>query len=202
MTSSKPASRYRVTVFCSANENIDPRFFVAARQFAKSMAERGWELIYGGAGVGLMGCFANEVLKHGGTVRGAITENLAKGFEVAHKGLAELVITKDLLERKRWLMEEGDAFVIFPGGLGTLDEALEAITTKGLGDHTKPIVFVNLDAFWQSQIKVFQEFAMQGMIRAEGGLRLYEVCDTVEETLTVLAAAMATSLAASESSGK
>lgn len=178
-------SPFKVTVFCSANDNIDPRFFRAAGLFSAGLASRGWELVYGGANVGLMGHFANEAIRNGAKVRGAITAELAKGFEVAHKGITELVITQDLLERKRWLMDAGDAFAIFPGGLGTLDEALEAITTKGLGSHKKPIVFVDLDGFWQSQIKVFQEFAMQGMIRAEGGLRLYEVCETVEETLAV-----------------
>lgn len=178
----------RITVFCSANQNIDPRFFHSAGHFAHALAQRGWELIYGGANVGLMGHFANETMKHGGVVRGAITKGLAAGFEVAHSGITELVITQDLLERKRWLMDSGDAFAIFPGGLGTLDEALEVITTKGLGDHQKPIVFVNLDGFWQNQIQVFQEFAMQGMIRADGGLRLYEVCDSVEEAIAVFEA--------------
>ena len=73
---------YRITVFCSANENIDPRFYRAAGFFAEGMAKRGWELIYGGANVGLMGHFANELIKHGGSVRGAITEGLANGTEV------------------------------------------------------------------------------------------------------------------------
>lgn len=176
---------YRVTVFCSANKNIDPKFFDAAKEFSIGLVKRGWELIYGGAQVGLMGQFADSVVEAGGVARGAITEGLAKNIETPHRGLAELVMVKDLFERKRWMNDEGDAFVIFPGGFGTLDEALEVITWKSLKCHDKPIVFVNLDGFWQSQIKAFGDFADRGMIRP-GGLELYEVVDSVEEVWKVL----------------
>ncbi len=176
---------FRVTVFCSANEGLDPLFYESAELFAQGLAARGWELVYGGACVGLMGRFADACLAAGGVVRGAITHSLASGREVAHAQLSELVVVDDLFERKRWMNSEGDAFVIFPGGLGTLDEALEVITWKMIGDHTKPIVFVNLSGFWQNQLHTFRQMAAQGVIRADG-LNLYEVVDSVEGIWDVL----------------
>jgi uncharacterized protein (TIGR00730 family) len=176
---------YRVSVFCSANQNIEPAFFIAATEFAQGLARREWELIYGGSRVGLMGHFADVAKNHGSIVRGAITEDLAADHEMPHRGLDELVFVKDLFERKRYLMEAADAFVIFPGGFGTLDEALEVITWKALGSHQKPIVFVNLAGFWQSQLDVFRGMADRGMIR-DGGLELYEVADSIEGVWKIL----------------
>lgn len=178
-------SAFRVTVFCSAVSTIDAAFFTAADEFAQGLARRKWELLYGGGQVGLMGRFADAALAAGGCVRGAITEDLAKGHEVAHRGLDELLIVEDLFERKRWMMEEADAFVIFPGGFGTLDEALEVITWKALGCHAKPIVFVNLKGFWQHQIKVFDEFVNSGVVRKENR-DLFVTCDTLDDTWMVL----------------
>jgi uncharacterized protein (TIGR00730 family) len=175
----------KVAVFCSANPNLDPKFIAAAKDFGQGLARRKWELIYGGAQVGLMGTFADACLAGGGVARGAITEGLAKGPEVAHARLQELVIVKDLFERKRWMNDEADVFTIFPGGLGTLDEALEVITWKSLGLHEKPIVFVNLEGFWQSQLEVFRELSRKGVIR-RGGLDLYTVTDTVEGLWSIL----------------
>ncbi|MES2963368.1 MAG: TIGR00730 family Rossman fold protein [Bdellovibrionota bacterium] len=176
---------YRVAVFCSANAGLDAKFIEAAEQFGQGLAARRWELIYGGAQVGLMGTFADSCLAGGGVVRGAITKGLAAGREIAHERIQELVIVEDLYERKRWMNDEADAFAIFPGGLGTLDEALEVITWKSLGCLDKPIVFVNLGGFWQSQLEVFRELSRKGVIRA-GGLDLYTVTDTVEGLWSIL----------------
>ena len=132
-----------------------------------------------------MGEFARAQIAAGGIVRGAITESLASGNEGVNKDLHEVVLVGDLFERKRWMMEEADAFLIFPGGFGTLDEALEVITWKSLHCHAKPILFVNLKGFWQNLISVFKEFERAGMIRP-GGLDLYAVCNTLDETWKLL----------------
>jgi len=185
MIANRKSGAYRVAVFCSANSKLHPEFFEAAANFSQNLARRGWELIYGGAQVGLMGCFADEQIKAGGVARGAITEGLARTQETPHRGLNELVVVKNLFERKRWMMEEADAFVIFPGGLGTLDEALEVITWKSLNELDKPILFVNLRDFWQTQLNTFNGFAAHGMIRA-GGLELFEVCARGEQIWKIL----------------
>jgi uncharacterized protein (TIGR00730 family) len=168
-----------VAVYCSANPGLDAKIVEEARRFAQGLAQRGWELVYGGAAVGLMGVLADECLKAGGVARGSITHDLARKQEIPHRGLQELVMADDLFERKRWMMKEADAFVIFPGGFGTLDEALEAITWKSLGCLDKPILFVNIDGFWQTLINAFGDLASRGVIRP-GGLDLYEVVDSAE----------------------
>lgn len=174
-----PSRPYRVAVFCSANAHIQERFFSAATSFAQGLARRGWELIYGGAQAGLMGHFADEALKAGGVVRGAIPGGATLAAERPHPRIQELVMVGDMFERKRWFMLNSDAFVVFPGGFGTLDEALEVITWKSIRCLEKPILFVNLEGFWQNQLQTFEEFARQGMIRS-GGLDLYEVHDSLE----------------------
>lgn len=180
----------RIAVFCSAASEMAESYYREATEFAKGLAQRNWELVYGGGAKGLMGHFANETLKFGGLVRGAITADLAAGPEIAHQGLTELVIVKDLFERKGWMMDRSDAFMIFPGGLGTLDEALEVLTWKTLKCHQKPIVFVNVDQFWQHQMKVFEYFGREGMLHTPKGLprepKDYDVCDTSKEALAVL----------------
>ncbi len=176
---------FRVSFFCSAREVLDPRILDQAAEFARAIAERKWELLYGGGRAGLMGFIADQALAAGGIVRGAITESLAAGSEGLHPGLHEAVVVKDLFERKKWLMENADGFVIFPGGFGTLDEALEAITWKALGCHDKAVVFANIGGFWQDQLDVFQRLSAHRMI-APNGLRLYTSCESVTEILEVL----------------
>ena len=182
----------RIAVFCSANSEIESEFFALAKSLSEGLARRKFQLVYGGARVGLMGALADAMLEAGGIVRGAITESLAATREMPHKGIQELVVVKDLFDRKRWMMDHADAFVILPGGLGTLDEALEVITWRALKCHDKPILFVNIGGFWQSQLNVFAELEKRGMIRARvggesrGEAQLYQVCNTLEEVWTVL----------------
>ncbi|MES2856603.1 MAG: TIGR00730 family Rossman fold protein [Bdellovibrionota bacterium] len=175
----------RIGVFCSANSGLDASFYEAADLFGQGLGQRRWELIYGGATVGLMGRFADSALKHGAAARGALTASLAVTQEMPHKGLTELVIVDDLFDRKRWMNDRSDAFAIFPGGLGTLDEALEVITWKSLGYHEKPIIFVNLGGFWHSQLEAFRDLASRGVIRP-GGLDLYQVVNDVEGLWAIL----------------
>ncbi|HVK62721.1 MAG TPA: TIGR00730 family Rossman fold protein [Bdellovibrionales bacterium] len=175
----------RVGVFCSANSGLDPQFYKAADAFGQGLARRGWEMIYGGATVGLMGRFADSCVANKAVVRGALTRGLAASREMPHEHLTELVIVEDLFDRKRWMNDHSDAFAIFPGGLGTLDEALEVITWKSLGYHDKPIVFVNLGGFWHSQLEAFRDLESRGVIR-KGGLDLYQVADDLEGLWSIL----------------
>jgi uncharacterized protein (TIGR00730 family) len=157
----------KICVFCSASDGLDPRIAADVPSFISALKSRGGEFLYGGGRVGLMGIFANEALRQGVSSRGCITKGL-QDWEVGHTGLNELAVVADLFERKRWFINQSDAFVIYPGGFGTLDEALEVITWKVLGElGTKPIVFVNLNGFWDSTLAVFQELVGQKVIRKE-----------------------------------
>ena len=120
-----------------------------AESCGRLVAERGLELVYGGAGVGLMGAAANAALEAGGRVIGIIPERLVE-WEVAHQGLSELRVVGSMYERKQIMMDLSDAFIALPGGIGTLDEILEVMTQNALGYFWKPLALVNTHGFFDS----------------------------------------------------
>ena len=121
-------------VFCGAQMGRNPAHVEAARSLGSAMARRGITLIYGAGGIGLMGVMADAVLAEGGTVVGVIPESL-ESLEVAHRELSEKVVTEDMFQRKQVMMDRADAFVVLPGGFGSLDEFFEVLTWKQLGLH-------------------------------------------------------------------
>ncbi len=176
---------FSICVFCSASSQIGRGIWEAAQDFSWQLAQRGWTLVYGGGASGLMGHFANSVLEKKGQVIGVIPTCLHDTKEVAHPGLTQLLIVDDLFARKRAMIQQSDAFVIFPGGWGTLDEAMEVLTWKALGQIDKPIYFVNIDDFWTSQLQVFEEMRRAGMVRDEA-FQLYSVSTSVDDTFRFL----------------
>jgi uncharacterized protein (TIGR00730 family) len=142
-------------VFCSSSDAVDPIFFDAAAQLGALIVRRGWTLIYGGGRIGLMGALARAVHQNGGQVIGVIPEALqAKGL--AYPAADELVVTRDLRERKAVMESRADAFVGLPGGFGTLEELLEIVTLKQLKFHTKPIILVNTRGFYDPLQHMFE----------------------------------------------
>jgi uncharacterized protein (TIGR00730 family) len=155
-----------VTVFCGSSDLVDGKYFAAASELGAKLARRGWRLIYGGGGVGLMGALARAVLAHGGEVTGIIPKALLE-LGVGDTGLTELVVTDGLRDRKAIMDERGDAFVALPGGLGTLEEVLEALTLKQLGYHRKPIAVLDLHGFFDPLWLQFQRGIDEGFIKPE-----------------------------------
>jgi hypothetical protein len=155
-----------VTVFCGSSDSVDRKYFAAAEELGTKLARRGWRLIYGGGGVGLMGSLARAVLAHGGEVTGIIPKALLE-LGVGDTGLTELVVTDGLRDRKAIMDERGDAFVALPGGLGTLEEVLEALTLKQLGYHRKPIAVLDLHGFFDPLWAQFQRGIDEGFIKPE-----------------------------------
>lgn len=119
-----------------------------AMQLGKLFALEGITLVYGGGGVGLMGVVANSALKAGARVVGIIPRFLLRR-EAGHPALSETVVVETMHERKLQMFERSDGFVILPGGLGTLEEFFEVLSWRTLGLHTKPIVIVDQDGYWQ-----------------------------------------------------
>jgi len=150
-----------------------------ARDVGKGLARRGIRLVYGGASIGMMGEVADAVLEEGGEVTGVIPENLMID-EVAHSGLTELIVTRDMHERKMAMFERSDAFISLPGGLGTLEETLEIITWKYLGIHIRPIILVNHDNFFGGLLAQFARCEKEGVMR-EGLGGLWRALDGVDE---------------------
>ncbi|MFC1429976.1 TIGR00730 family Rossman fold protein [Streptacidiphilus sp. N1-3] len=134
-----------VTVFCSAFD-LDERYTGPAREFARLLGERGHTLVWGGSHAGLMGLVADEAKAVGGKLVGVSVELLA---HKTYQGADELVMTRDLAERKAVLLARADAIVVLVGGLGTLDEVTEVVELKKHGLHIKPVVLLDTEGFYQ-----------------------------------------------------
>jgi hypothetical protein len=138
----------RVCVFCGSRPGTQPGFSDHARELGLRIAERGLELVYGGASVGLMGDLADAVLAAGGKVIGVIPRGLVEK-ELAHDGLDDLRVVESMHERKAMMADLSDAFIALPGGFGTLDELFEIITWAQIGLHKKPIGLLNTLGYFE-----------------------------------------------------
>jgi uncharacterized protein (TIGR00730 family) len=155
-----------VTVFCGSSNVVDAKYYAAARELGEKLARRQVRLVYGGGSVGLMGVLSRAVLAHGGHVTGVIPKALLD-LGVGDTNVSELVVTDGLRDRKAIMDERGDAFVALPGGLGTLEEVLEALTLKQLGYHTKPVVVLDLDGYFDPLWAQIQRGIDEGFIKPE-----------------------------------
>lgn len=151
----------RICVYCSASDLVPAAFFEEARALGAGIAARGWQLVYGGGSVGLMGALAESVHASGGHVIGVIPQGLLDR-EVGYLKSDELIVTTTLRERKQAMDDRADAFVALAGGFGTIEELIEIMTLRQLGYHTKPILIVNTDGFYDSLLAQFERlFALQ-----------------------------------------
>lgn len=154
-------SRRRISsicVFCGSRHGSNPAYAEDARELGHLMAERGIRLVYGGGRVGLMGEIADAVMAAGGEVIGVIP-TLLVDKEVEHRGLTQLHEVGSMHERKAMMEQLSDAFVVLPGGYGTLDEACEILTWSQLGLHRKPIGVVNTAGYYD-RLSVFLDHAL------------------------------------------
>src|SRR5438552_6454760 len=136
-----------VCVYCGSSAGTEPAFGEAAGRFGRILAESGVRLIYGGGSVGLMGILADAVLAHGGKATGIIPDFLTQRERPRRLG-QELIVTRDMHERKRTMFDRADAFVALPGGIGTLEQLVEQLTWAQLGRHRKPILIANINGYW------------------------------------------------------
>lgn len=152
MSNSKPATNKSICVFCGASETVDAHFFDLATRCGKTIAKRGYRMVYGGGTVGLMGASALAAHKSGGDVLGIIPQFLAD-IEDVYEDIEHRIV-KDMHERKHQMYEESDAFIVLPGGIGTLEEAIEIMSWMRLHLHAKPLVFVDTDGYWAPLMKL------------------------------------------------
>jgi hypothetical protein len=155
----------QVCVFCGSSPGTDPAFAAAAERLGTALAERGIGLVYGGASVGLMGVVADAAIAAGGRATGVITESLA-GHEIAHSTLDDLHVVTTMHERKALMSELSDAFVMLPGGFGTCEEFMEAVTWAQLGIHDKRCGVLNVHGFFDDLLAFLGRAVDQGFIRS------------------------------------
>ena len=162
----------KVCIFCGANSSLDPRVEIEVKNTMVHFAHEGIELVYGGAAIGIMGSLANQLINLGGRVTGIIPRQLMKK-EIAHGGLNELHVVKDMHERKKMMYDLSDAFLIFPGGMGTLDELFEILTWKQIGLHQKPIALLNINGYYDHLLKFLDHAVEQKLIKPEDRAYLF-----------------------------
>jgi len=170
-----------ICVYCGSGPGQNPAFLTAARKFGEILARNRVRLVYGGGSLGLMGELANAVLDNGGEVTGIIPEFLTNREKKLTRA-QEVIVTRDMHERKRIMFEHADAFVALPGGIGTLEETVEQMTWAQLGRHKKPIILANIEGFWDPLCALLDHMTDLAFIRP--GLMVEPiVVDRVEDIL-------------------
>lgn len=151
-----------ITVYLGANAGNDPALAAAVRELGSWIGANGHRLVYGGSRSGLMGQLAQSALDAGGTVTGVEPQFFVQQ-ELQHDGLTELIVTKDMTERKTKMIELGDAFIAFPGGTGTLEEITEVISKLSLGQLDAPCILYDLNSYYQPLHRLLQQMIAMGL---------------------------------------
>lgn len=173
-----------VCVFCGASNNVPKKFLEIGATFGEILARNDTTLVYGGGDCGVMGAIANSTMKNGGHVTGVFPVSL-RNIENEHQSLTEIIIVNTMHERKQCMFDRTDAFVVFPGGFGTMDEMFEILTWKQLMLHNKPIVIFNYQGYWDPLIALMKNIIETGFAKAETAT-FYHVVTEVEEILDIL----------------
>jgi len=181
---SRPRPTRALCVYCSSSDRIAPGFFAAAEELGAAMAAQGYALVYGWARVGLMGAVARAVHAHGGYVVGVLP-GMFQTKELAYDLADELIITRDLRERKAIMEARADGFVGLPGGFGTLEEILEILTLKQIGLHAKPVVLLNTAGFY-APLDVLFEHIYEQRFAHTASRELYHFADDVPAAFAYL----------------
>jgi len=174
----------RVAVYCGSANGSDPAYLAEANALGSAIAAARLGLVYGGASVGLMGAVADAALAGGAEVIGILPEVLS-GSEIAHRGLTRLEMVATMHERKARMVKLADAFLMLPGGYGTLDEMMEIVTWKQLRLHTKPCILINTAGYWDPLLAFLDRAVEAGFLKSENR-RLLEVVATAEEAVALI----------------
>lgn len=184
-------SRIRsVCVYCGSSPGRSPIYQETARAFGAALAHQGIRLIFGGGTRGIMGAVAQGVADNGGVITGIIPRFLIRkeASEPELVSLDELIVTENMHERKHAMFDRSDAFVAFPGGIGTVEEIVEIMTWAQLGQHAKPMVFANINRFWDPMMTLLDHMREEGFIHTGHRVRPL-VIDNVDDILPAIMAA-------------
>ena len=178
-----------ICVFCGSSEGASPLYGRVAAELGTLIARRGITLVYGGGNVGTMGILAEASMKEGGKVIGIIPVRLYEIVE--HMELSELLVVKDMHERKALMQEKADAFIALPGGIGTMEELFEVWAWRYIGYHSKPVGLVNAGGFYDDLLKLLARMTSEGFLKPS---MLEDLC--VADTPNDMLDAMETKIAA------
>jgi uncharacterized protein (TIGR00730 family) len=173
-----------VAVYCGSADGTNPAYLAEARALGRLIAAAGVGLVYGGASVGLMGAVADAALGGGAEVIGVLPEVLADR-EIAHDGLTQFELAPTMHERKARMAELADAFLVLPGGYGTLEELLEAVTWAQLGLHNKPIILINTASYWDGLLSFLDSAVAAGFLKLKNR-ELLRVAENADEAVGMI----------------
>lgn len=185
LVTSMPLPR-SVCVFCGSSDRAAKSHRVAAARFGRQLAKQDIELVFGGGRVGLMGVIADNALSAGGRVVGVIPEHLLRA-EVGHAKVSELIVTATMHVRKATMFERSDAFVVLPGGPGTLDEMFEILTWRQLALHDKPVVICDLEGYWTPLTALIEHMIRRRYVRPNFR-NFYSVVERTQDILPAIEA--------------
>ena len=168
-----------ITVYLGSEFGYRPIFAEKARELGRWIGKNGYRLIYGGGNVGLMGILADSVMESGGTVTGIIPDFFIES-EQQHDGITELEIVSSMSERKARMLELGDFFIAFPGGIGTLEEITEIMTRKKLHLGSEEYVFFNIDGYYDDLSKMLDTMRKEGFLSEYARNQIHFVSDLKE----------------------
>ncbi len=174
----------KVCVYCGSRIPEDPEIVEIAKRIGAAFADENIHLVYGGGKVGVMGIIADACLEKGGQVTGVIPTAI-KDMEVAHTELTELHETQDMHTRKALMETLSDAFLVLPGGFGTLDEFFEILTWRQLGFHNKPIILVNINGYFDGLMQFVENGLKQNFLRPRA-LNLFEVVSNFDDCMEMI----------------
>ena len=172
-----------VCVYCGSSDAASPAYLAAAADFGRLLAAEEIRLVYGGGGVGLMGACARAAHGAGGRVLGIMPDFLRKREALLDE--IDTVVVNSMHERKMMMFEQADAFAVFPGGIGTLEEVIELLSWRRLELHRKPIVFYDPDGFWEPLFVLLRRFVDQ-KLAPHAFLDVWRVAQTIEQILPAM----------------
>ena len=175
---------HTICVFCASSNAVDGVYLEAATDLGRRMGQAGINLVYGGASIGLMGAVARGVHEKKGKVTGVLP-NFFKTIEIEYDKADELIVTRDIRERKAIMDERSDAFIVLPGGVGTLEEAMEIFSLIQLKQTVKPLVIINTEGFYDGIIRHFEQLVTLKFAKAEI-LKMYALVNTPEEAMVFI----------------
>ena len=174
----------KICVFCSANQQIDPEFFTMTEELGTWAAKNGHSIVYGGVNQGLMECLGKAVKAHQGQTIGVVPMIVERSGRLSD--YVDIEIPCDnLTDRKQLMMDQSDAFIALPGGIGTMDEVFTVAASATIGYHDKPLILYNMKGFWNPLIAFLDDLKAKGMIRGDWR-DIIKTADSIEEISQII----------------
>lgn len=174
----------RICVYCASSMKVPEKYFLDTKLIATKLANHGHHIVYGGGAVGLMGALADSILEEGGSITGVMPKFM-KEVEWNHPGVTDMIYTETMAERKEKLIENVDVALALPGGSGTYEEIMEAITLKRLGQISAKILFYNQDGFYDPMLAMFEN-AVKDNFMTEKHLSAIQFESSVESLIETI----------------